>query len=88
MASCARKEIIREGKPGIFHIWNQCVRRAYLFGDDPLTGKNHNHRRDWVIQRLILLTSCFSIDVGHFAVMANHLHLVLRTTPASDKAIG
>ena len=76
-----RREIIREGIPGIFHCWSRCCRRAYLLGKDPLTGKNHNHRRQWVIQRLELLAANFVIDTCFLAVLANHLHLVLRTTP-------
>jgi len=53
MPACARMEIVRGGVPGIFHCWSRCVRRAYLLGKDPLTGKNHSHRRPWVIQRLV-----------------------------------
>ena len=77
----ARKEIVREGVPGIFHCWSRCVRRAYLLGKDPLTGKNHSHRRQWVIERLELLVANFVVDTCFLAVLSNHLHLVLRTTP-------
>jgi hypothetical protein len=55
MPACARKEIVRQGQPGIFHCWSRCVRRAFLLGTDPLTGNDYNHRRHWVIQRLELL---------------------------------
>jgi REP element-mobilizing transposase RayT len=48
-----------------------------LMGDDPLTGKNYDHRRDWVESQLLKLTSAFSIDVAAYAVMSNHLHFVL-----------
>jgi hypothetical protein len=88
MPACARREIIREGEPGIFHCWSRCCRRAYLLGKDPLTGKNHNHRRQWVIRRLELLVANFSIDACFVAVLANHLHLVLRTTPRLVKRMG
>ena len=88
MATCARSEIIRPGAQGIFHCWSRCVRRGYLMGKDPLTGKNHNHRRDWVIDRLQLLVSCFVIDVCFEAIMSNHLHLVLRTNPRLVKRMG
>ena len=57
MASCARREIIRPGAAGVFHCWQRCVRRAYLIGKDPLTGKDHTHRREWFILRLQLLVS-------------------------------
>lgn len=46
-------------------------------GDDPLTGINYDHRRDWVELQLLTLASAFSIDVAAYAVMSNHLHLVL-----------
>ena len=88
MPACARREIVREGEPGIFHCWSRCCRRAYLLGNDPLTGKNHDHRRQWVIDRLQLLVANFAIDVCFLAVLSNHLHLVLRTTPRLVKRMG
>jgi hypothetical protein len=53
MASWAQGEIIRPGAAGIFHCWQRCVRRAYLLGNDPLTGRCHTHRRDWFILALV-----------------------------------
>ena len=88
MPACARKEIVRDGEPGLFHCWSRCVRRAYLLGKDPLTGRNHTHRRQWVFERLELLAANFVIDTCFFAVLANHLHLVLRTTPRLVKRMG
>ena len=88
MASCARREIIRPGAAGIFHLWQRCVRRAYLLGNDPLTGKDHTHRREWFIQRLQLLVSCFAIDVCFDAILSNHFHLILRTNPRLVKRMG
>ena len=81
MPACARKEIVRQGQPGIFHVSSRVVRRAFLLGRDPLTSHDYNHRRHWVLQRLQLLVANFAIDVCFLAVLANHLHLVLRTTP-------
>jgi len=74
--------------PGIFHCWTRCVRRAFLLGKDPLTGNDYNHRREWVVDRLQLLVSCFSIDVAFLGIMSNHLHLVLRTNPRLVKRMG
>ena len=88
MPACARKEIVRDGEPGIYHCWSRCCRRAYLLGKDPLTGKNHSHRRQWVIERLELLVANFVVDVCFLAVLSNHLHLVLRTTPRLVKRMG
>src|SRR3989304_386736 len=45
MAGCARNEIVREGEIGVYHTWSRCVQRAYLCGDDPLTGVNYDYRR-------------------------------------------
>ena len=87
MPACARKEIVRKGRPGIYHCWQQCVRRAWLLGTDPLTGVDHNHRRDWFIERLQLLVRCFMIDVGFHAILSNHFHLVLRTSPRLAKQL-
>ena len=88
MPACARKEIVRPGEPGIFHCWNRCVRRAFLMGKDSYSGRDYNHRRLWVIERLELLAANFSIDVGFFSVMSNHLHLVLRAIPRLVKRMG
>ena len=63
MPACARKEIVRPGEFGIFHVSNRVVRRAFLLGRDPLTGNDYSHRRQWVIQRLERLVANFVIDV-------------------------
>jgi len=47
-------------------------------GVDRATGKSYEHRREWVESRLLELVSIFAIDVSAYAVMSNHLHLVLR----------
>jgi len=57
------------------------VRRAWLCGQDPLTGKNFDHRRTWIQRRLEFLAGQFVIDICALAVMSNHVHLVLRNRP-------
>jgi len=37
-----------------------------------------DHRKQWLVDRLHLLSEVFSVDVCAYAVMSNHLHLVLR----------
>jgi len=61
-----------------YHCVSRCIRRAYLTGIDQYTGKSYEHRRDWVESRILELAAVFAIDVGVYAVMSNHLHLVLR----------
>ncbi len=81
MARQTRGEVIDPAEVQIVHCIERCVRRAYLCGQDPLTGKSFEHRRGWIRQRLEFLASCFAIDCLTFAIMNNHLHLVLRSRP-------
>lgn len=53
------------------------MRRAYLCGDDPVSGKNFDHRKQWLVTRVKHLAAHFAIDICAYAVMSNHYHLVL-----------
>lgn len=79
MPGCARREIVHEDEVGVYHCVARCVRRAFLCGEDAFTHQNFDHRKTWIRQRLEELAGIFGIDVGGFAVMGNHLHVVLRT---------
>jgi REP element-mobilizing transposase RayT len=76
----ARYLIAPPGEDGIYHCYNRIVRSGRLFGFDPYTKKNYDHRKEWVRQRLIFLTSCFGIEVGGYACMINHLHIILKSS--------
>lgn len=62
----------------IGHVMNRTVRRCFLMGDDPLTGKNFDHCKAWMVKELQRLAASFGNDLLTYAVMSNHFHLVLR----------
>jgi hypothetical protein len=73
MPAYARREIVDNTEVGIYHCVSRCVRRAFLCGEDALTGRNFDHRKDWIRNRLEELAGAFAIDVLGFAVLSNHL---------------
>jgi REP element-mobilizing transposase RayT len=81
MPAYARREIVASDVIAVYHCFVRCVRRAFLCGVDPLTDKDHEHRKTWVRDRLEQLASIFAIEVCGYAVMSNHIHVVLRTRP-------
>ena len=74
----ARQQLIDLSATPYYHVISRCVRRAFLCGEDKLTGKNFNHRRQWLVDRIKLLSDVFSIDIAAYAIMSNHYHLVIR----------
>ena len=87
MASISRRKLLGRTRKSVFHCSTRCVRRAFLCGKDPLTGKDFSHRRGWIINREEQLAKLFTIEVEFRAEMSNHLHAVLRTRPEIAKRL-
>ncbi len=62
-----RAMTVSSHEPGFYHCISRCVRRAWLCGEDPLTGRNFDHRRDWIERRLIDLAQSFAVGLYGWA---------------------
>ncbi len=71
---------------GVYHVYSRCVRSALLIGTDKTTGYNFDHRRQWIEDRLLLLSKIFSVEIFGYAVMSNHYHLVLNVKPETTES--
>lgn len=80
-----RRLLVNPSVSGVFHCVSRCVRRAFLCGRDAYSGRDYEHRRYWIRDRLRALAELFAIEVCAYAVMTNHVHTVLRTLPEQAK---
>jgi len=81
MPRLGRAEVFAPDEIATLHVMARVVRRCFLLGNDPLTGKNYDHRKLWIEEQLVRLSANFSIDLLCFAIMSNHFHLILRSRP-------
>ena len=79
MARMNRRDVLADGEIQVVHCINRCVRRAYLCGQDPLTGTDYEHRRELIRQRMEFLAGIMGVEVLGYAVMSNHFHCILRS---------
>ena len=82
----ARSILVPPGSPGTYHCVSRCVRRAWLCGDDRDSGRSFEHRRQWVEDRFGGFGEIFAIAVWGYAVMSNHLHVVVQVIPQAAAA--
>lgn len=71
-----RRMLVDLGVTRYYHCISRCVRKAML------CGEGHEHRKQWIENRLELLAQQFAVSVCGFAVMDNHLHVLVRLDPA------
>jgi REP element-mobilizing transposase RayT len=68
----ARSQLVDVNVTRYYHCISRCVRRAHL------CGEGFEHRKQWIEDRLETLSGCFAVSVCGFAVMDNHLHVLVR----------
>ncbi len=81
MARMTRAEVFAPDEIAILHVMGRVVRRCFLLGNDPVTGRNYDHRKRWIEQRLEHLAASMGIDLCGFSILCNHFHLILRSRP-------
>jgi len=78
----ARSKLVDLSVSRWYHTISRCVRRAHLLGEGAVAGD----RKLWIERRLKELDAIFAVSVGGFAVLDNHLHLLLRLDPGVVQA--
>ena len=81
MSRMTRAEIFNPNEVAVLHVMARVCRRCFLFGDDPVTGKNFDHRKLWIEHQIKVQAAQFGIDILAFSLMENHFHQVLRSRP-------
>jgi len=71
----ARAHLVDASVTRWYHCVTRCVRRAFLLGEGTLD------RKGWIEHRLQELAQIFSVAVAGFAILDNHLHVLVRLDP-------
>ena len=62
MARLSRAEVIDPNEVSVVHVINRTIRRCFLLGEDPISGKNFDHRKVWIETLLEQFAAQFGID--------------------------
>ena len=71
----ARAHLVDPAVTRWYHCVTRCVRRAFLLGEEGCD------RKGWIERRLEELAEIFAVAVAGFAILDNHLHLLVRLDP-------
>jgi REP element-mobilizing transposase RayT len=71
----ARAVTLPHGSRGTYHVITRCARRTFLLGD------GREHRRGWLAASLADSIPHFGLDLISYAIMSNHVHLIVRLRP-------
>ena len=71
----ARAHLVDPAVTRWYHCVTRCVRRAFLLGE------GMHDRKSWIEHRLEELAEIFAVAVAGFAILDNHLHLLVRLDP-------
>jgi REP element-mobilizing transposase RayT len=80
-----RSQLVNPNYAGTYHCINRCVRRSWLCGLDSYTQQSFEHRKPWVEARILELGDIFACGIYSYAVMSNHLHLVVHMSPSTAR---
>ena len=72
MPGTPRKDVFDPDSVGIYHCYSRCTQRAFLCGQDAMTGKDYSHRKVWIRDRMRQLAGVMAIDVLDYALLDNH----------------
>ncbi len=81
MARMPRAEVLDPAEINVAHVFSRVCRQCFLLGDDPVSGKNFDHRKVWIEDSLKQFAAQFGVDLLGFAILSNHFHLILRSRP-------
>jgi REP element-mobilizing transposase RayT len=80
LVTVARSQIVDAKSARYYHCISKTVRGADLMGD------SFQHRKQWVEDRLEHLSQQYAISVASFAIMDDHVKLLLRLEPEMAKS--
>ncbi len=84
MARLARAEIFDPAEIVAVHLIGKTVRSCYLMGVDERSGKNFDHRKRWLEEKLKHLAANFGSDILAFSCMPNHVHAIVQFREGYD----